>query len=188
VHEMPNYETQVDGKLHKIELTKTAQNAFTAKIDGKPCKVELETDRIDPEQVLTINIDEKTYKVKLPKIEQDKIIPIIVEEATFEVEVKTPSRKQTLISFEPAPTSPAKRAASPKQATAEGAVTAPMTGKIVSVKVKKGDAVKANQVLCVIEAMKMENELKTTLAGTVKSIAVIAGQSVEKGELLLEIE
>ena len=181
---MPNYETQVDGKLHKIELTKTAQNAFTAKIDGKPCKVELETDRIDPEQVLTINIDEKTYKVKLPKIEQDKIIPIIVEEATFEVEVKTPSRKQALISFEPAPTSPAKRAVSPKQANAKGAITAPMTGKIVSVKVKKGEVVKVNQVLCVIEAMKMENEITAPGAGTVQEVNIQDGQPVNEGKTL----
>jgi len=184
---MPNYETQVDGKLHKVELTKTAQNAFTAKIDGKPCKVELETDRIDPEQVLAINVDEKTYKVKLPKIGQDKIIPIIVEEATFKVEVKTPNRKQALISFEPAPTSPAERAVSPKQVTAEGTVTAPMTGKIVSVKVKKGDAVKANQVLCIIEAMKMENEITAPKAGTIQEVNIQDGQPVNEGETLFVV-
>ena len=50
------------------------------------------------------------------------------------------------------------------------------------------DKVEIGQAVVILEAMKMENELKTTLAGTVKSIAVIAGQSVEKGELLLEIE
>lgn len=181
---MPSYETQVDGKPCKIELTKTAQNTFAAKIDGKPCKITLETDRIDPEQALTIKIDEKTYKVKLPKIEQEKTIAVEVEEATFKVEVKTPSRKQVLTSFEPAPTSPARKAATSKQATAEGAITAPMTGKIVSVKVKKGDTVKANQVLCIIEAMKMENEITALRAGTVQEVNIDDGQPVNEGETL----
>jgi glutaconyl-CoA decarboxylase len=181
---MPSYETQVDGKSHQVELTKTAQNTFAAKIDGKPCKIQLETDRFDPEQALTVKIDEKTYKVKLPKIEQEKIIAVEVEEATFKVEVKTPSRKQALTSFEPAPTSPAKRAAPSKQANAKGAITAPMTGKIVSVKVKKGDTVKANQVLCVIEAMKMENEITAPGAGTVQEVNIQDGQPVNEGKTL----
>jgi biotin carboxyl carrier protein len=181
---MPSYETQVDGKPRQIELTKMAQNTFAAKIDGKPCKITLETDRIDPEQALTIKIDEKTYKVKLPKIEQEKTIAVEVEEATFKVEVKTPSRKQVLTSFEPAPTSPARKAATSKQATAEGAITAPMTGKIVSVKVKKGDTVKANQVLCIIEAMKMENEITALRAGAVQEVNIEDGQPVNEGETL----
>jgi biotin carboxyl carrier protein len=69
-----------------------------------------------------------------------------------------------------------------------GQIAAPMPGKIISVTVAVGDKVEIGQAVVILEAMKMENELKTTLAGTVKSIAVIAGQSVEKGELLLEIE
>jgi len=70
----------------------------------------------------------------------------------------------------------------------EGKIAAPMPGKIISVTVAIGDKVEIGQAVIILEAMKMENELKTTFAGTVKSIAVIAGQSVEKGELLLEIE
>ena len=52
-----------------------------------------------------------------------------------------------------------RRTGTNRKVAVEGAVTAPMTGKIVKVKVKKGDQVKASQVLCVIEAMKMENEI-----------------------------
>jgi biotin carboxyl carrier protein len=184
---MPSYETQVDGKTHQVELTKTGQNAFAGKIDGKSCKIQLETDRIKPEQALTIRIEEKSYKVKLPKIEQGRIITVGVEEATFKVEVKTPNRKQVLTSFEPAPASPARKAAASKQATAEGAITAPMTGKIVSVKVRKGDIVQANQVLCIIEAMKMENEIVALKAGMIEQVNIQDGQPVSEGETLFVV-
>jgi biotin carboxyl carrier protein len=62
-----------------------------------------------------------------------------------------------------------------------------MTGKIVSVKVKKGENVKTGQVLCVIEAMKMENEIIAAKAGAVKEVYVSDGSSVSEGEPLLII-
>jgi len=184
---VPSYETQVEGKAHQVELTKTGQNVFTVKIDGKTRKIEMETDRIDPEQASTIKIDGKSYKVRLPKIEQEKIIAVGVEEATFKVQVKTPNRKQMLTSFEPAQTSPVRKATLSKQATAEGAITAPMTGKIVTVKVKKGDAVKADQILCVIEAMKMENEITAPKDGTIQEVNVQDGEPVNEGETLFVV-
>lgn len=182
---MPNYEAHVDGKPHKIELTKTAPNTFTVKIDDKPRKIELQTDKL--EQAFTIRVDDKTYKIQLSKIEQEKTLPIKVEEATFKFEIRTQNRKEALTSFEPALMAPMKKATPSRQAAAEGAVTAPMTGKIVSVKVKKGDAVKANQVLCVIEAMKMENEIAASKAGTVQEVNVQDGQPVNDGETLFII-
>ncbi|HDI12294.1 MAG TPA: biotin/lipoyl-binding protein [Candidatus Bathyarchaeota archaeon] len=69
----------------------------------------------------------------------------------------------------------------------EGAVTAPMTGKIVSVKVKKGDEVKEGQVVCVLEAMKMENEITAPRSGRIKEIRVSEGTAVNEGEILLVI-
>jgi acetyl-CoA/propionyl-CoA carboxylase biotin carboxyl carrier protein len=62
-----------------------------------------------------------------------------------------------------------------------------MTGKIVSVKVKKGDQVKAGQVLCVVEAMKMENEIASSKAGVVKEVYVSEGSSVSEGEPLFVV-
>jgi acetyl-CoA/propionyl-CoA carboxylase biotin carboxyl carrier protein len=62
-----------------------------------------------------------------------------------------------------------------------------MTGKIVSVKVNKGDKVKAGQVLCVIEAMKMENEITASKAGSVQEVNVSEGSSVNEGEILFVI-
>jgi biotin carboxyl carrier protein len=65
---------------------------------------------------------------------------------------------------------------------------APMPGMIVRVAVQVGDQVQAGQGLVVMEAMKMENELRATAAGTVKAILAEAGTAVEKGAILLELE
>ncbi|HEY8832736.1 MAG TPA: biotin/lipoyl-containing protein [Gemmatimonadaceae bacterium] len=67
-------------------------------------------------------------------------------------------------------------------------VRAPMPGLIVRVNVKVGDAVHAGQGIVVMEAMKMENELRATAAGTVKSVEVAPGTAVEKGALLVALE
>ena len=65
---------------------------------------------------------------------------------------------------------------------------APMPGLVVGLKVAVGDVVTKNQPLLIIEAMKMENVLKAKADGTVKAIVVNPGQSVEKGETLIEFE
>jgi biotin carboxyl carrier protein len=67
-------------------------------------------------------------------------------------------------------------------------VIAPMPGRIVRVLVKPGDQVELRQGLVVVEAMKMENEITAAKAGRVKEVAVLAGQSVESGRLLLTLE
>ncbi len=65
---------------------------------------------------------------------------------------------------------------------------APMPGLIVRVEVQPGDAVEVGRALVVMEAMKMENELRATGAGTVTRVHAQAGVAVEKGTVLLEIE
>ena len=67
-------------------------------------------------------------------------------------------------------------------------ITAPMPGKIVRVLVTAGDEVKARQGLVVVEAMKMENELRAARDGRVREVAVSEGQSVDAGSLLLVVE
>ena len=66
-------------------------------------------------------------------------------------------------------------------------ILAPMPGMIVRVSVKVGDTVEAGQGVVVMEAMKMENELRATAPGTVKSVEVTAGTAVEKGALLVSL-
>jgi biotin carboxyl carrier protein len=67
-------------------------------------------------------------------------------------------------------------------------VVAPMPGMIVRITAEVGDQVQPGQGLVVMEAMKMENELRTTAAGTVRAILVQPGMAVEKGAILLELE
>lgn len=67
-------------------------------------------------------------------------------------------------------------------------VTSPMPGKIVRVLVKAGDAVTAKQGLVVVEAMKMENELRAARDGRVRELSVAEGQSVDAGTVLLVVE
>ena len=92
-----------------------------------------------------------------------------------------------------APAPKAAPAAAPKAAPAPAAapaaagsvaVTAPMPGKILGVKASAGQAVKRGQVLLILEAMKMENEIVAPQDGTVASINVAVGDSVEPGSTL----
>ncbi len=80
------------------------------------------------------------------------------------------------------------RPASRGAVASEGALTAIMPGKIIRILATEGDQVAEGDVICILEAMKMENELKAPLAGVVKMLYVQAGQDVEMGALLAEIE
>jgi biotin carboxyl carrier protein len=80
------------------------------------------------------------------------------------------------------------RAPTSAAAVSQGAVTAIMPGKIIRVLVAKGDTVAAGDVVCLLEAMKMENELKAPRAGTIKALYAQPGQDVERGMVLAEIE
>ncbi len=73
-------------------------------------------------------------------------------------------------------------------ADGEQRIVAPMPGRVVRILVAAGDTVELRQPVMVVEAMKMENELRAPKAGRVKEVAVEAGASVESGRLLLVIE
>ena len=80
----------------------------------------------------------------------------------------------------------ASSAPAPVAASADAQLS-PMPGTILKVLVKEGDAVKANQPLMVLEAMKMENEIVATQDGTIAGIHVILGQVVNAGDALITI-
>ena len=84
---------------------------------------------------------------------------------------------------------PAAAPAAPKAAAPAGAqtVTAPMPGTILSVNVQPGQAVKKGDVLVMLEAMKMENEIMAPIDGTVATVNASKGQSVQSGDVLLTL-
>lgn len=67
-------------------------------------------------------------------------------------------------------------------------VSIPLPGKVISVDVKVGDKVKEGDQLCLIESMKMENPIRSTIDGTIVQIGVTAEQTVKPGEIIAIIE
>lgn len=87
-----------------------------------------------------------------------------------------------------APVGMASPAAAPAVlASGDTPVSAPMPGKVTKVLVTEGQAVKQGEVLLLLEAMKMQNEICASLSGTVKEIHVIAGQNVKNSEIMVVI-
>lgn len=84
-------------------------------------------------------------------------------------------------------TAPAAKPAAPKADGSVHTITSPMPGTILDIKCGVGQTVKANDVLFVLEAMKMENEIFAGVDGTVFSVAVTKGASVNPGEVLCVI-
>ncbi|MBQ2664855.1 MAG: acetyl-CoA carboxylase biotin carboxyl carrier protein subunit [Clostridia bacterium] len=119
---------------------------------------------------------------------------ITVNGKTYEVDVEEVGGVQAPVAPAPAPAAAAPAAkpaapAAPKSAPVAGAkqVTAPMPGTIVSVKVNVGDTVKADTLVAVLEAMKMENEIFAGVDGTVAGISVSAGDSVNSGDVIVSV-
>ena len=86
------------------------------------------------------------------------------------------------------PSSPRPAPARPMAAASGPGMLAPMPGVILAVKVKPGDRVKKRDVLLVLEAMKMENELRANRDGKIKSVNVEKGSRVNTGDLIIEFE
>ncbi len=88
-----------------------------------------------------------------------------------------------------APAPAAAPAAAPKAAPSAGAnaVKAPLPGNILKVKVSQGASVKKGDLLCVLEAMKMENEILAPADGTVSAVYAKEGSSVGSGDVLFEL-
>lgn len=183
---MPEYEVYVNGRIKKVDLTRNGEEAYAATVDGKTRSFTVTKNALESGKPSTIKINDKPYKIQVTRTNQPREFSVTVEETSFKTEVKIPLRKSALAAFEPAATATRRTASTSKQ-TPEGAVNAPMTGKIVAIKVTNGENVKPKQVLCVIEAMKMENEITAPKAGIVKEVLVSVGSPVSEGDPLVVI-
>jgi len=120
---------------------------------------------------------------------------ITVNGIAYEVEVEEVGAAESITPVNPAPAAapapaapkaPAPKAPAPKAAApvAGTKINAPMPGTILEVKVQQGAAVKKGDVLVILEAMKMENEILAPQDGTVAQISVSKGASVNSGDVL----
>jgi len=124
---------------------------------------------------------------------------ITVEGRTYDVDVEVLEGGQAAAPAAPAPQSPAAAAPAPqapstpapapaKPAADAGQCVAPIAGNVTKVNVKPGDRVAENDVLVVLEAMKMESNIASPAAGAVKTVHVSPGDSVTQGQALVEFE
>lgn len=130
---------------------------------------------------------------------------ITVNGKTYEVEVQEAGGSSSPVYASPAPVAAAATKATPvaaptvAPAAAQAAkaaapsaganvINAPIPGRILDVKVSVGDEVKEGQLLLILEAMKMENEIFSPFAGTVDTLQVSTGDSVNAGDLLVSLK
>ncbi|MBR1738991.1 MAG: acetyl-CoA carboxylase biotin carboxyl carrier protein subunit [Ruminococcus sp.] len=116
-----------------------------------------------------ITVNGKAYDVSVEELGADAAAPVAAAPAAA-----------------PAP-APAPKAAAPA-AVADGTkVTAPMPGTVLDIKVAVGDTVAAGQAVCVLEAMKMENDINAPVAGKILSINTTKGSQVDTGAVIAVI-
>ncbi|SDR93585.1 Biotin-requiring enzyme [Polaribacter sp. KT25b] len=135
-------------------------------------------------------INENSYSVKIVSHESDTI-DIEVNGTSYAVKMKEEIKKAktpTLVrSASKRPAEPLKVSPSSSSSSSNIKVIAPIPGTVLSIDVKVGDEVKLGDRLLVLEAMKMENNIASEKAGTVKAVHVNVGQQVLQSELLIEL-
>ena len=164
------HEIEVGGRIVHVTVTRTGAT-FAVTVDGHTRQIDAA--RIDA-HTLSFIVDGASPKEAVVTPDAAGRLVAIVDGTPVAVAVNGRQRRAR---DQAAPTS-----AGPQK------VTAPMPGKIVRVLVAAGDAVRARQPVAVIEAMKMENELRAGRDGTVGELHAREGASVEAGELLVVIQ
>jgi len=167
----------IGGRSYEVEV-----RGDTVVVDGEEFPITIARgDAYD-----TVTAGAVSYRVALPpEEERESGMAIEVDHRPFTLEYEGrlgggPAR--------PAPKAAGAAAAAPPVSNVPGGVPAQLSGKVLRVDVKPGDAVEAGQLLLVLEAMKMENEVNAPKAGTVKEVPVSEGAQVSEGQTLVILE
>jgi biotin carboxyl carrier protein len=146
------------------------------------------------EEWFLVKDEEATYEADIQFISPG-VISILIEQKSFRVYVVKDNDKryvhfqgQHFTVLEPADESGSAHAGEEESQEDKLVVKAPMPGKIIKVYVKEKEEVRKNQTLAIVEAMKMENEIKSSIDGLVKKIYVAEGDLVDSEMPLIELE
>lgn len=164
------YDVELRGHKHTLSVEHGPGSAERFLLDGKPCAADA---RFLSPRVLSLLIDGRSYRVVFDPRPGAEAVVVGEHRMTFAISDPRSLRSQ-------------KRTSGSESGALS--ITAPMPGLIVKLLVGVGDVVKTDQPLGVMEAMKMQNELKASRPGAVTRIAVKAGAIVQAGQLLLVIE
>ena len=162
------YDIAIDGQSHRLELNR-ADGRWSCRLDGREVEVDAVLARPD---VLSLRIGNQAYEVKCERVAGD--MHLWVGSARLAAEVRDPRSLRGRVR--------AVDDRGPKK------LTAPMPGKIVRVLVSEGDEVEAGAGVLVVEAMKMQNELKSPKKGRIQKILVSEGAAVNSGDVLAIVE
>ena len=137
--------------------------------------------------IYNVTINDKVYEVEVEKGKANLIKTTAV--AAAPAAAPAPVAPAAAPAAAPAPVAPAAAPAAPAASAAAGTtpVNSPMPGTILDVKVAVGQAVKEGDLVCILEAMKMENEIYAPCSGSVAQVLVTKGQSVDTGAPLVTI-
>jgi biotin carboxyl carrier protein len=165
------FELEVEGLVRKVQVAHDG-GRFEILLDGVPHSVDAAA--IEPGRWSLLMSDGRSHEVVIVANGHEGAATVLVDGSVVPIGVRDPRRR---------------RDAAGAQASAAGPVRilAPMPGKVVRVLVAPGDTVSARQSVIVVEAMKMENELRAPRAGIVGEVLVREGALVEAGTLLLTI-
>lgn len=126
-----------------------------------------------------VTVNGKAYEVEVEEVGSTTAAPVVHAAAPVAAPKAAPKAA-------PVAAAPAPKAAAPAP-SGVGTITAPMSGTIFKNLVKAGDIVKNGQVILVLEAMKMENEIFSPCDGTVKEVRAAEGAAVQPGDVLVVI-
>jgi biotin carboxyl carrier protein len=148
-------------------------NEYVLTINQKEYRAEVS--EINAEYAL-IQVNGREFRVDLQQLGLGKLMPVEIKksEAKAEAPAMVATARPTL---EPPPAG----------GDVSNIVKSPLPGLIIDVKVREGEKVKAGQIIVVMEAMKMENQIQATIDGVVKKIFVKKGDNVTEGDTLIEI-